>query len=151
MIKHLHHKVKDEAERIRHVFQVSYAVEAKLLGAENNFPPLKRPLEDFICSESSFYGFYENELLVAVVEVKVDRKKVHIQSLVVDPAFFRKGIASKLLNFLADTFETYSFTVETGAANGPAIALYARHGFKQVKQWMTEIGIEKVAFERMKR
>lgn len=147
MIKKLDNKKHDVAKSIRQVFQVSYAVEAQLLKAKE-FPPLKRPLEDFITSESIFYGYFEGQVLAAVVEVKKDQRIVHIQSLVVDPTYFRRGIASQMLQFLIDEFSCPKWTVETGAANAPAIALYERHGFRIVKQWMTEIGIEKVAFER---
>ncbi|WP_370089809.1 GNAT family N-acetyltransferase [Ekhidna sp.] len=130
------------------MFQVSYVVEAKLLNAEDNFPPLKRPLSAFINTNTIFYGYHKNEKLVAVMEIKADAQSTHIQSLVVDPAFFRKGIAGKLLSFLFENFNSPLFTVETGAANDPAIALYERFGFKLVKKWMTEFGIEKVAFEK---
>ncbi|MEP1033729.1 N-acetyltransferase [Ekhidna sp.] len=147
MIRLLDHKVESEAISIRQVFQISYAIEAELLQAKN-FPPLKRPLADFIASNTSFYGFFEQENLAAVIEVKNEENKIHIHSLVVAPTFFRRGIASKLLNFLFSEFDAQLFIVETGAANGPAISLYERHGFKLVKKWMTEIGIEKVAFER---
>ncbi len=148
MIKKIDSRLKVEAESIRKVFQASYAVEAKLLDAEDNFPPLKRPLEGFIKSETSFYGFYDEENLTGVMEIYLAGNKAHIQSMVVDPSYFRRGIASKLLQFLFEQFKEKSFTVETGAANGPARTLYERHGFKKVNQWMTEIGIEKVAFEK---
>lgn len=147
MIKKLDNQKHDVAKSIRQVFQVSYAVEAQLLEAKE-FPPLKRPLEDFITSESIFYGYFEGQVLAAVVEVKKDQRIVHIQSLVVDPTYFRRGIASQMLQFLFDEFSCPQWTVETGAANTPAIVLYERHGFRIVRQWMTEIGIEKVAFER---
>lgn len=147
MIKKIDHSVPSEAEQIHRVFQVSYAVEARLLNAKE-FPPLKRPIEKFINTDTIFYGYYEINKLAAVIEVKVSSNRISIHSLVVDPAFFRRGIATRLLEFLFQEFETNLFTVETGAANEPAIALYERHGFKLVNQWMTEIGIEKVAFEK---
>lgn len=148
MIQKIDHSIEAEAREIRRVFQVSYAIEAELLNADDNFPPLKRPIDSFLESEQTFYGFYENQKLAAVTEVKFDSDYLHIQSLVVDPKFFRKGIASKLIVFLFSTFKVPLFIVETGAANIPAITLYERHGFQKVKQWMTEIGIEKVAFEK---
>ena len=42
------------ASSIRAVFQVSYAIEAKLLKAKN-FPPLNRKLNDFVKSKTTFY------------------------------------------------------------------------------------------------
>ncbi|MEP0986591.1 N-acetyltransferase [Ekhidna sp.] len=149
MIAKLDHKDEQVALRIRKVFQASYAVEAKLLGAENNFPPLKRPLSGFLNAETEFYGYQKGEHIAGVIEIKAEAEKIHIQSLVVSPDFFRQGIASELLIFLFHNFQSEEYTVETGAANGPAIALYERFGFKQVKQWMTEVGIEKVAFVKV--
>lgn len=147
MIRKIDHSIETEAIQIRHVFQVSYAIEAELLNA-TDFPPLERTLDSFLESKQTFYGFYEGQTLAAVTEVKFDSDYLHIQSLVVDPKFFRKGIASKLIDYLFSTYQVSLFIVETGAANIPATTLYERHGFKKVKQWMTEIGIEKVAFEK---
>lgn len=147
MIKKLNHANLNEAENIRNVFQRSYAIEARLLNA-TYFPPLHRPLEEFVQATSDFYGFFENECLAAVIEIKTEDGIIHIQSLVVDPDFFRKGIASMLLKFIFSEYPSSQFTVETGAANGPAIALYERYGFHKVRQWMTDVGIEKVGFEK---
>lgn len=148
MIRLLNHKELKIATEIREVFQESYAVEAKLLGAENNFPPLKRPISGFTSSDSEFYGFFDSDSLAAVIEIKNDSFATHIQSLVVLPSYFRKGIAGKLLTFLFENYDSQLFTVETGAENAPAIALYERFGFQKTKQWMTDIGIEKVAFKK---
>lgn len=146
-ISKLKHEDESISEQIRGVFQASYKVEAQLLGAKD-FPPLKRPLEKFIHSQTDFYGYHVNDNLAAVMEIQQVPKKVEINSFVVLPSFFRRGIGNQLLEYLFQNFETSLFTVETGAENIPAITLYEKHGFKLVKKWMTEIGIEKVAFEK---
>ena len=46
MIKQLQHTNINTAKTMKAVFQVSYKVEAELLGA-TDFPPLKRPLEGY--------------------------------------------------------------------------------------------------------
>ena len=148
MIKKLDHKNQEVAILIRNVFQKSYAIEAKLLDAQNNFPPLKRPLSAFLNADTEFFGYFENERLAGVIEIKSDENCTHIQSLVVHPDFFRKGIGSQLLQFVIDKFDTPVFTVETGAANNPAIALYKRFDFQITRKWMTGVGIEKVAMKR---
>ena len=68
--------------------------------------------------------------------------------MVVAPKFFRQGIASQLLEFVFDTFDSNVFMVETGVANDPATTLYKKFGFKEVKQWDTDHGVRKVKFER---
>lgn len=148
MILKIRHSEKANAEKIREVFQASYAVEARLLNAKD-FPPLKRPLEKFLNSENVFLGYYESDQLAAVIEIESKTDILDINSLVVHPKFFRRGIASKLLKRVFQDSDANLFIVETGAANGPAIKLYESHGFVKTRQWMTDIGIEKVAFEKV--
>ena len=147
MIKGLNNNDVIIAEKIREVFQVSYTIEAKLLKAEN-FPPLNRTLDNFIDSDTQFYGYWKNEVLAAVLEISSDEKSTLIQSLVVDPLFFRQGIAGKLITFVFDNYQTKIYNVETGLANLPAIKLYERYGFKEIKQYDTSIGIRKIRFEK---
>ena len=71
-----------------------------------------------------------------------------INSLVVNPKFFRRGIARKLIEFVFNTFDSNLFVVETGLANGPATKLYKKFGFIEVKQWDTDHGIRKIKFEK---
>ena len=146
MIERLQHKELEIAKKIRAVFQVSYKIEAKLLNA-TYFPPLKRPLEDFIESTTAFYGFSKNGGLAGVIEIDRNNRYTLIRSLVVNPTFFRQGIAGKLITFVFDTFDSNLFVVETGLANGPATKLYEKCGFTEVKQWDTEYGIRKIKFE----
>lgn len=145
MIIPLDNENSEIAKKIREIFQISYAVEAKLLNA-TNFPPLKRPIEGFIESNNTFFGFVKTEQIAGVIEIDPS-KYVHIQSLVVDPKFFRKGIARKLLEFIFANYDSKLFTVETGAKNTPANKLYQRFGFEEVKEWQAEFGIWKKRFE----
>lgn len=148
MIQKLQHKETKVSEDIRLIFKASYAIEAKLLKAVN-FPPLKRPVEDFINSDNTFFGYFKNDELVAVVEIYEALGFTHIQSLVVHPTFFRQGIAGELIEFVFDTFTSKFFMVETGVDNGPACRLYEKFGFIEVKQWNTDHGIRKVRFEKI--
>ncbi len=147
MIKKLDHKTIGISEKIRSIFQASYAVEAKLLKAKD-FPPLKRAIDDFLSSENGFYGYYKDQEMVAVIEIKENEDSTHIQSLVVDPKFFRQGIAQNLISYLLDSFDSALYTVETGAANQPAIILYKKNGFVEIERYYAEYDIKKVRFER---
>ncbi len=147
MIKKLQHTNLQTAKQIRVVFQASYAIEAKLLKAVD-FPPLKRTLENFVESRTAFYGYFKDQELTAVVEINHTSQFTHIQSLVVHPEFFRQGIASKLIDFVFEQYDSNLFVVETGVDNGPATQLYLNAGFIEVKQWNTEFGIRKVKFEK---
>jgi len=146
MIKKLNHHDIEEAKAMRFIFQESYKIEAELLGAID-FPPLQRPLESYIASKNTFYGYFKNNELVAVIEIIDATNYTHIRSLVVSPKFFRQGIAKQLMEFTLNTFNSNLFVVETGVDNVPASKLYLNLGFEEVKQWDTEYGIRKVKFE----
>jgi ribosomal protein S18 acetylase RimI-like enzyme len=147
MITKLQNKDLETAHKIHTVFQASYAIEAKLLNA-NDFPPLKRTLENFIASNTDFFGYLKHEEIAAVIEIATSTDYTHIQSLVVHPDFFRQGIAHKLMDFIFNTYDSKLFIVETGVDNGPASELYKKLGFIEVKQWDTPFGIRKIRFEK---
>lgn len=73
-----------------------------------------------------------------------------IDSLTVDPKFFRKGIASQLISYILDLFEFTEAIVETAVANDPAINLYKKYGFVEFKQWTPAHGIRKVVMSLKK-
>jgi ribosomal protein S18 acetylase RimI-like enzyme len=83
-----------------------------------------------------------------VIEIDHNNSATLIRSLVVDPFFFRQGIAKKLMEFVLDTFDSNLFVVETGLENGPATALYEKFGFIEVEQWDTNHGVRKIKFEK---
>ncbi len=147
MIQKLDHTDHTIASEIRRVFQVSYVVEAELLGAED-FPPLKRAVEDFLSSDTQFFGYFSEGELAAVMEIRTFTDSTLIQSLVVDPKFFRRGIGGEMVQFALENFPSEVFNVETGAANGPAVKLYEKFGFRIIKEYLTKEGIRKVRFEK---
>ena len=147
MIKKLQNSNIEISKNIFSIFQVSYAIEAELLNI-TDFPPLKRTLENYINSSTEFFGYFKNQNLAGVIEIDNNNNFTHINSLVVDPKFFRQGIARKLMEFVFETFDSDLFVVETGLENGPATKLYNNLGFKEVNQWNTDHGIRKVKFER---
>ncbi|WP_055443356.1 GNAT family N-acetyltransferase [Lacinutrix himadriensis] len=147
MIERLQNKDIKVSEKIRSVFHASYKIEAELLKAVD-FPPLKRPLESYVNSETAFFGYIKNEELAGVVEITHNNNFTHINSLVVSPFFFRQGVARKLMEFVFNNYDSELFVVETGLDNGPATALYKKFDFKEVKQWDTNHGVRKIKFER---
>lgn len=146
IIKKLNHTNLAIATKMRVIFQESYAVEAKLLKAVN-FPPLQRPLEGYIKSKTSFFGYHIEGEIVGVIEVSSIEKATHINSLVVSPYFFRQGIGRQLMQHILQHFSSKVFTVETGLENIPASKLYTSLGFKEVRQWDTDHGVRKIRFK----
>ena len=148
MIVKIDNKRNEIAQEIRRIFQASYTVEAELLKAID-FPPLKRTISQFLNSNSEFYAYYLNQNIAGVIEIKNNQDLTHIQSLVVYPKYFRKGIGRKLVQFILDTYKSSIFTVETGVENIPAVELYKSFDFKEKKQWDTDHGVIKVRFKKI--
>ena len=74
---------------------------------------------------------------------------VDIHRLVVDPAAFRGGVATALLDALeAREAGATHWTVGTGAANAPARALYERRGFALAEERVVPGGIRWVRLDR---
>lgn len=144
MIHKLNHNSDVTANQIHRVFQQSYQIEADLVGV-TNFPPLLRTSDDIQQSTTSFFGFHEQNDLAAVIEITTSDNKLHINSLTVLPKYFRRGIASKLMDFVLLSNDFDRATVETAVVNQPAITLYEKHGFIEYKQYVPDHGIPKIA------
>lgn len=144
MITRLEHSSEKIAEQIFTVFQNSYKIEAQLLGALD-FPPLSRSAKHIQTSTAQFYSYIENNHFAGVIEIAIKNERLDINSLTVDPKYFRKGIASKLINYVLEIRNISEAMVETAVANLPAINLYEKHGFVEFKRWTPSHGIEKLA------
>lgn len=107
MIEKLKNSDIEVSKTIRSVFKLSYTIEAKLLNV-SDFPPLKRPLESYINSNTVFFGYLKDGELAGVIEIEHTNKFTDIYSLVVNPNFFRQGIARKLMSlFLIHTIQNF--------------------------------------------
>ena len=144
MIKKLEHSNEELARQIYKVFQRSYKIEAELIGT-HDFPPLSRSIHGIKNANTFFYGLYEADRLAGVIEVAIRGEHLEIDSLTVDPMYFKKGIGSQLINYVLTQFEYTTAIVETAVVNEPAINLYKKHGFVVFKQWTPSHGIPKVA------
>lgn len=149
MIKKLNNRNKEISREIRAVFQASYRIEAQILNVVAiDFPPLKRTLQEFINSNSEFYGVVRENKILAIVEISRQENVTDIDSLVVHPEYFRQGLGKQLMNFVLNTFKSETFTIETGLENKPATNLYEQLGFQEQKQWDTEFGVRKIKFRK---
>lgn len=145
MIKIIDHRSIEKSNLIYDIFQKSYAVEAALLD-HPDFPPLNRTSADIRGSSTNFYAYHSAATICAIMELEENDNHIHIRSLTVSPAYFRKKIGHQLLCFVRDHFNVDRLTVETGHANFPAVNFYLNFGFKKDQVWMTDVGIEKISF-----
>ncbi|KHL12518.1 UNVERIFIED_CONTAM: hypothetical protein LK11_36530 [Mumia flava] len=128
--------------------RASYAVEAELI-AFPDLPLLTESLEQLRASTATFLGALDGDRLVGAVSwFRLDDGTVDIDRLVVDPAHHRRGIASALLDALAGWAPTHRTVVATGSANGPALALYVRHGFVSCGEREVADGVRVTDLER---
>jgi GNAT superfamily N-acetyltransferase len=80
-----------------------------------------------------FLGASCDRTLAGVLGYRRDGDTVDIDRLAVDPMFFRRGLATRLLRELfARERDATRFTVSTGLGNEPAVGLYERFGFRVV-------------------
>ena len=128
------------------VFQKAYTVEANIIGVKD-FPPLERNVDRIMSSDNDFYGYCQNEEYAGIIEIVNNSNQIYIDSLVVHPKYFRKGIGQQLVQHIIDLNNTAVITVETAVANLPAIKLYQKMNFKEIGKWTTSESIDKVKFE----
>jgi ribosomal protein S18 acetylase RimI-like enzyme len=120
------------ARRVLQIQRAAYAVEAGLVGFDA-IPPLRESLDELQSQPLIFLGVSCERTLAGVVGYLRHGDTVDIDRLMVDPAFFRRGLASKLLRELLVRERTARrFTVSTGLGNQPALELYERFGFDVV-------------------
>lgn len=124
------------AQQVHEIRMVAYKQEAELLRVER-FPPLEERVADILESSEEFVGAFDGEYLVGVLSVCPDDEGLglSISSLVVTPAQQRRGVGDALVKAALGRHSTSNFTVQTAAANAPALALYARFGFKEYRRW----------------
>ena len=144
MITILDHKNGAQAKEIEQVMQLSYQEEANLLQIAD-FPPLRRTAKHIQATDALFFGYKIGTELVALAEIENEAKEtVNIASFVVLPNMFRKGIGTKLLEYVLARYAAYTVTVSTAKENLPAIGLYTKRGFKVAESWFTPDNIAMV-------
>ncbi|KIF00840.1 hypothetical protein PL81_38890 [Streptomyces sp. RSD-27] len=139
------------AATVHRIGLAAYAVEAELIGFDG-IPALGEGLEEMrgralgwlgaVGPDGDIEGFLAWEETAAGGPVGIDR-------LCVDPARFRRGVASRLLRHaLEEVFPGRAVEVATGADNAPAVALYERLGFVRGAGFSPAPGLRMASFTR---
>lgn len=124
----------------------SYQAEADLLGIDD-FPPLGVSLEALAARPGTFYGVSQGKRLVGAIEVEeLGARTRQIAALAVDPAYFRRGMGRRLVEFVLKD-SPGRVLVSTSSANTPALTLYRSMGFRQTEAFASPEGLELCSLE----
>ncbi|OKK15209.1 hypothetical protein AMK16_28665 [Streptomyces sp. CB00455] len=138
------------ATAVYRVGRAAYAVEAELIGFDG-IPALRESLADLRTRPLNWLGALSADggLAGFVAWEEAPGSAVGVDRLCVDPAWFRRGVASLLLGrLLTGVLSGRRVTVTTGAANAPAVALYERHGFVRGADFSPVPGLRMASFSR---
>jgi GNAT superfamily N-acetyltransferase len=132
----------------------SYRVEAELIGFQD-IPPLKDGIESIREAKETFIGYYveaDNIVqLAGAISYERDGSVVTICRMMVHPNHFRKGIASKMLEYVILNQQKEGASrimVSTGTLNTPALALYRSFGFMERSVRTVAPGVQLTTLER---
>lgn len=95
-------------------------------------------LREEIASGVKFYGWIENDILVAVMGIQPVNDVTLIRHAYVLTGHQRRGIGEKLLRHLLNMARTSEVLVGTWEAAHWAVRFYEKHGFKLVTKKETE-------------
>ncbi|MCC3779968.1 GNAT family N-acetyltransferase [Streptomyces sp. UNOB3_S3] len=129
----------------------AYAVEAGIIGFDG-IPALRESLQDMRARPLRWLGAITDDGRVAAFVAWQTRagtgpQVTWIDRVCVDPAFFRRGLATRLLrHLLTEVLDGGEVRVGTGAANRPATALYSGLGFHRTADSEPEPGFRMANF-----
>ncbi|MFB6822058.1 GNAT family N-acetyltransferase [Streptomyces virginiae] len=135
---------------VHRIGHAAYAVEAELIDFDG-IPALGESLAEMRQTDLRWVGaFSENGALAGFLAWESEPDDgISIDRLCVDPAWFRRGVASLLLRHaLTELFPGRAVEVTTGAANAPAVALYQRLGFTRGPDFSPVPGLTMASFGR---
>lgn len=136
------------ARAVHRIGRAAYAVEAELIGFDG-IPALGESLAQLRARPLHWVGSVpeSGELAGFLAWEQEPGGGVRVDRLCVAPAWFRRGIASRLLRHgLTELFPGRPVTVTTGAANTPALCLYQRLGFTRGPDFSPAPGLTMASF-----
>ncbi|AIQ49364.1 histone acetyltransferase [Paenibacillus sp. FSL R7-0273] len=128
----------------------AYRLEAEMIGF-NEIPPLLETREMLAAVKEVFYGCFDDnsDLLGAVAVLEETPGRLTVTRMMVNPEYFRQGIAGGLLEFIFGQYSAMEqFIVSTGKLNHPAVTLYTKHGFVPAGVEEVAPGVELIEFYR---
>lgn len=131
IIKKLNLKNLEIVRNILELQIASYKIEANIIEFWD-IPTLKDTVSSLEECDEIFYGYYINNVLAGIISFKMIENILDIHRVAVDPIFFRKGIAEKLVSFVEEVNRNvHKIIVSTGRDNFPAVSLYLKVGYEK--------------------
>jgi ribosomal protein S18 acetylase RimI-like enzyme len=141
----------NEWMRLHQLQQDAYRVEAQWLGVDpETFFPVRESLDSLMKTSDDCLAAVKAGSIVGAIYFERQKSSILISKLVVDPRFFRLGIAKALLQACLELHPREEFQVGTGARNLPAIRLYESFRFQIFKRETVEGALEIVKLKRQK-
>ncbi len=133
------------ARRIVEIQRSAYAVEAELIGF-TGIPQLDETVEHVRgLAHLNWNGAFKGPLLVGLIAWERTDTGIEIDRLAVDPASRRRGHGRQLVRSVPTD---RTVIVSTGAANAPAVGLYASEGFEQTGSVEIAPGVQLARLQR---
>ncbi|MGW0391372.1 GNAT family N-acetyltransferase [Streptomyces sp. NPDC003042] len=139
------------AAAVHRIGRAAYAVEAELIGFDG-IPALRESLADMRARPLSWLGAVSEggDIAGFLAWEEEPGGGASIDRLCVDPAWFRRGVASLLLRHaLTEVFPDRPVEVTTGAHNTPAVTLYERLGFVRAADFSPAPGLRMASFRHI--
>lgn len=101
----------------------------------SNFPNVYK-LNDIMESKyDGVYGYYEDDNLVGFIHVNKLYETMDIVNIVVDNMYRKKGIATKLIDYVINLYnDVDNIMLEVNENNKAAIALYEKNKFEVINK-----------------
>jgi len=149
MIEKLNLKELETLKSILEIQITSYKIEAKIIGFYE-IPPLKDTIDSLKKCDENFYGYYLKGILLGIISYKIFENVLDIHRVAIHPCYFKRGIASKMLNFIEKIESNINKVVVcTGKENLPAVNLYLKKGYTKKKDIEIVKGIYITEFEKI--
>lgn len=99
---------------------------------------------DELMNELTVYGAFDGEKLIGVLGIKNERK--HISLFFINPEYHRKGIGSKLFDFVLQNQPMQELTVNSSSY---AVSFYQSIGFEKVSEKQETNGLKYTPMKRI--
>lgn len=148
-VEKLNLRDRETAEEVWGLQHAAYRIEAALIGVPD-LPPLRETVADLQACGESFWGCRaEDGELAGAVSAEREGFKAIVCRVMVHPDWFRRGIASLLLQAaIADFAPDAEWEVTAETRNEPAIALYGKLGFEPAGTFEPAPGVRMLRLRR---